>query len=229
MSSWFIRSSCIRLTERAAAAATTQISTILRSLDWSAVSCMRLLDSGGEPVAQTNQSASIALHVLECEPGQRCSRFQERDAAPEQHWHDQHLHEIDLLGLKQAPEQIPAAKQPDGSAARSAERSYACAGIGSYDRDAWLVLWRQGSREDIDLPALRPGRGARLAGEFIGTPPQQDCVHRLVDLREVHRGVMDNPIHLAMWPGDVPVNTRGNSVQDFAHLTPTPANSRCLT
>jgi hypothetical protein len=68
-----------------------------------------------------------------------------------------------------------------------------------------------------------------LAGEFIGAPPQEHCVDRLVDLREVHRGVVDDPIDLAAGPGDVPVNARGNSVKDLAHLTSRLGNGRCLT
>jgi len=57
-----------------------------------------------------------------------------------------------------------------------------------------------------------------LAGEFIGAPPQEHCIDRLVDRGEVHRGVGDDPIDLAAGPGDVPVKARGNTVEDSAHL-----------
>jgi hypothetical protein len=44
-----------------------------------------------------------------------------------------------------------------------------------------------------------------LTGEFIGAPPQEDGVHRVVDLREIPRGVVDDPIQLAARSRDVPV------------------------
>src|SRR3954447_14293246 len=108
---------------------------------------MRLLDSGGNrgPIAQADQSSGILLHVLECERGQRCARFEEWDTIPEQNRHDQHLHEVHLLGLKQAPKQTPTAKKPDPPAGRSAELSDAYTSVGTYNRDAWVVLRRQGS------------------------------------------------------------------------------------
>src|SRR5512134_3332442 len=40
---------------------------------------------------------------------------------------------------------------------------------------------------------------------------------------------MDDPIHLAPRPGDVPVKARSNTVQHSAHLTSSLGNSRCLT
>ena len=111
------------------------------------VSCMRLLNSGGDgdPIAQPDQAGCILLHVFECELCQRCSGFQERDTAPEQNRDDQHLHKVHLVGLEQAPEQIPTAKKPDVPAGCSAERSDAGASVGSYDSDAWVFLRRQGS------------------------------------------------------------------------------------
>src|SRR5918995_5990904 len=82
-----------------------------------------------------------------------------------------------------------------------------------------MFLRGQCSGEYIDLPTLRPRGRPRLAGEFIGAPPQEHGVDSLVDLREVHGGIVHDPIHLAPGPGDVPVKARGNAVEDSTHLT----------
>lgn len=58
-----------------------------------------------------------------------------------------------------------------------------------------------------------------MAGEFKGAPAQEHGVDVLVDLREVHRGIVHDPIHLATGPGYVPVKARGNAVEDSAHMT----------
>ena len=76
---------------------------------------------------------------------QRCSRLQEWNTAPEQNRHDQHLHEVDLLGLKQAPEQTATAKEPDLPAGGRSERSDARVSVGSNDRDAWVLFRRERS------------------------------------------------------------------------------------
>jgi hypothetical protein len=55
--------------------------------------------------------------------------------------------------------------------------------------------------------------------EFIGASTQEYGVDLLVDLREVHRGIVHDPIHLATRPSDVPIKTRGNAVEDSSHLT----------
>jgi hypothetical protein len=102
---------------------------------------------------------------------------------------------------------------------RSAEGGDAWTRLDPYDRHAGVFLRHQCSGEDVDLPALRPRGRARLAGEFIGAPAQEHGVDPLVDLREVHRGLVHDPIHLAVGPGDVPVNTRGNAVEDSAQQT----------
>ena len=51
--------------------------------------------------------------MFECEPCQPGARLQEREAASEQDGHDQHLDDVHLPGLEQAPEQTGAAEEPD--------------------------------------------------------------------------------------------------------------------
>jgi hypothetical protein len=61
---------------------------------------MRMLDCGGagNPVPQAEQPAGIPLHFLECEPSQRCSRLQQRNATPQQDRVKDDLHEVHLVG-----------------------------------------------------------------------------------------------------------------------------------